>query len=108
MTTNSSFTDTSALVASFGGIVITVLGLVFNILTVFVILKSSKLKSNCIAPLICGLAVSDITFCFELILVSVQFYHNAAFFEGSFLCYFSPIFYRYEWYEVKIEYSLLL
>ena len=104
MTSTSSFSDTSALVASFGGIVITILGLVLNILTVFVILKSSKLKSNCIAPLICGLAVNDIIFCFSLILVSIQFYQNEAFYEGSFLCYFAPIFYRYA---VKIEYLLL-
>ena len=105
MNSNTTFTDTSALVTSIGSIVITVLGLVFNILTIFVILKSSKLKSNCIAPLICGLAVSDITFCFSLILVSIQSYQNAAFSEDSFLCYFAPIFYRYA---VKIEYSLLL
>ena len=95
MNFTSSFSDTSALVGSFGTIVITVLGLVFNILTVFVLLKSSKLKSNSIAPLICGLAVSDITFCFSLILLSIQYYQNEAFPEGSFLCYFTPIFHRY-------------
>ena len=79
---------------------ITVLGLVFNILTVFVILKSSKLKSNFIAPLIFGLAVSDITFCLQLILVSVQFYQNEAFSEDSVWCYFSPILFR----EAKMKY----
>ena len=105
MNSNTTFTDTSALVTSIGSIVITVLGLVFNILTVFVILKSSKLKSNCIAPLICGLAVNDIIFCFSLILVSIQFYQNEAFSEGSFLCNITPIIYRYV---VKIEHSLLL
>ena len=103
MNSNSSFSNTSALVTSFGAIVTTVLGLVFNILTVFVILKSSKLKSCCISPLTCGHAVSNITICFSLILVSIQFYQNAAFSEGSFLCYFSPIFYRYI---VKIEYPI--
>ena len=105
MNSTSSFSDASALVTSFGSIVITVIGLVFNTFTVFVILKSSKLKSNCIAPLICGLTFSDITFCFSLILVSIQFYQNEAFSEGSFLCFFSPIFYRYI---AKIEYSLML
>ena len=105
MNSTTTFTDTSALVTSIGSIVISVLGLVFNILTVFVILKSSKLKSNCIAPLICGLAVSDITFCFSLILVSIQFYQNEAFSEGSFLCNITPIIYRYV---VRIEHSLLL
>ena len=79
MNSTSSFSDASALVTSFGSIVITVFGLVFNIFTVFVILKSSKLKSNCITPLICGLTFSDITFCFSLILVSIQFYQNEAF-----------------------------
>ena len=92
--TSSSFGNTSALVTSFGSIVITILGLVSNALTLFVILKSSKLKSNCIAPLICALGVSDITFCLELILVSVQFYENEAFSDGSFWCFFTTIFYR--------------
>ena len=94
MNNSSDFDSGSALVASTGSFLFAALGLVFNTLTVVVIVKSNKLKSNCIAPLICALAVSDITFSLELILVALQFYWNEAFAEGTFLCYLSPIFYR--------------
>ena len=95
MSNASVFDPGSAQVASIAGFLAAALGLVFNTLTLFVILKSSKLRSNCIAPLVCALAVSDMTFSFELIMVALQFEWNEAFGEGTFWCDFAPILYRF-------------
>ena len=94
MAFDSLIDDTSAKIGSIGGIICTLFGSVLNSLTIYTILKSRNLKKNPIAPLICALAISDLTFCLALILVSIQFYDNAPFGKETFWCYLSPIFYR--------------
>ena len=90
---HSAFDSGSSLTASLGCSVTTIAGLILNSLTLYVILKT-KLKKHPIAPVICALAFSDLTFCLVLILVAIQFYHNEPFTEGTPLCDLSPILYR--------------
>ena len=94
MTFTSYYDPTSATAAAIAGAIEGSIGLIMNTLNIFVILKSKKLRNNAIAPLLCALAFSDITFCLTLILVVFQFYNNEPFQEESFLCYFAPISYR--------------
>ena len=91
---HSNIDEVSGKIGAFGGAVCTILGSILNVLTIYTISKSKSLKKNPIAPLICALAFSDLTFCLVLILVSIQSYHNEPFEDGSFWCNFSPIFYR--------------
>ena len=93
-TFNSTFDPGSAKAVSIGSLLIGIPGLILNIATVFVTLKSHKLRANSLAPLICALAVSDTLYCLDLFLVFVQFHHNEPFPEGSVWCYVTPILYR--------------
>ena len=90
----SDYDPTSATAAAIVGSIEGSLGLILNILNIFAILKSKKLRNNAIAPLLCALAFSDITFCLMLIPVVHQFYKNEPYQEESFLCDFTPIGYR--------------
>ena len=91
---NFTFDDTSATAAAIAGAVEACIGLTLNLLNVFVLWKSDKLRSNVITPLICALTLSDLMFCLSLIFAIHQFYNNEPYPEGSFLCYFAPISYR--------------
>ena len=90
----SDYDSTSATAAAIAGSIEGSVGLILNTLNIFVILKSEKLRNNAIAPLLCALAFSDITFCLTLIPTVHQFFNNEPYHEGSFLCYFTPISYR--------------
>ena len=76
MTFTSYYDPTSATAAAIAGAIEGSIGLIMNTLNIFVILKSKKLRNNAIAPLLCALAFSDITFCLTLILVVLQFYNK--------------------------------
>ena len=90
----SDYDPTSATTAAIAGCIEAFIGLILNTFNIFVILKSKRLRNNAIAPLLCALAFSDITFCLMLIPVVNQFYKNEPYQEESFLCYFTPISYR--------------
>ena len=94
MSFTSHFDDTSATAAAIAGTVEACIGLILNLLNVFVLWKSDKLRSNVITPLICALTLSDIIFCLSLILTVYQFRLNQPFPENDFLCSFYPIIYR--------------
>ena len=94
MNFTSNFDPKDTFASAIAGGIEGAIGLVLNTLSIFVILKSDKLRKNVLSSLICALAFSDIIFCLSLVLVIPQFYENEQYSEGSFLCIFTPIIYR--------------
>ena len=90
----SDFDPTHTFASAIAGGIEGAIGLVLNTLSIFVILKSDKLRKNVLAPLICALAISDIIFCLSLTLLLPQFYNNQPYPEGSIKCILSPLSYR--------------
>ena len=94
MNFTSNFDAKDTFASAIAGGIEGAIGLVLNTLSIFVILKSDKLRKNVLAPLICALAISDIIFCLSLTLLLPQFYNNQPYPEGSIKCILSPLSYR--------------
>ena len=94
MNFTSDFDPKDTFASAIAGGVEGAIGLLLNTFSIFVILKSDKLRKNVLSSLICALAFSDIIFCLSLMLVIPQFYKNEPYPEGSFQCIFTPIVYR--------------
>ena len=92
--TKSYYDPTTTTITAYVGAVEGGIGLMMNILSIIVLLRSKRLRKNPISPLICALTLSDLVFCLSLGLTLYQFYNNKPYEEDSPLCYLSPISYR--------------
>ena len=94
MNQTSYFSPTISMTTTISGAIEGSIGLILNLSSILLLVRSKKLRKNAISPLICALALSDLMFCLSLIFAIHQFYNNEPYPEGSFLCYFAPISYR--------------